>query len=48
VNELVIGDFFMQKGHVITYESRKLSLVEHNHLVLEKQLLAIVHALKVW
>jgi hypothetical protein len=31
----------MQEGHVIIYESRKLSLVEHNHLVLEKQLLVM-------
>jgi hypothetical protein len=38
----------MQEGHVITYELRKLSLVEHIHLVIEKQLLAIIHVLKVW
>ncbi len=32
----------------MAYESKKLSLGEHNYFIYEKELLAIVHALKIW
>jgi len=32
----------------MAYESRKLSLVERNYPTHEKELLAIIHSLKVW
>jgi hypothetical protein len=32
----------------MAYESKKLSLGEHNYLIYDKELSAIVHALKIW
>ncbi len=38
----------MQEGKVIAYESKKLNNAKVNYLVHVKELLAIIHALKVW
>jgi len=46
-NKVVISVVLMQ-GHIIAYESRKLSSTKHNYLIYEKNLLIIVYALKVW
>jgi RNase H-like domain found in reverse transcriptase/Reverse transcriptase (RNA-dependent DNA polymerase)/Integrase zinc binding domain len=51
-SDLAIGAVLSQdqgKGHQpIAYESRKLSPAEQNYPVHEKELLAIVHAIKLW
>jgi hypothetical protein len=47
-SDMAIGDVLMQEGRVIAYESKELKNVELNYPVHEKQLLAIIHALKVW
>jgi hypothetical protein len=38
----------MQEGHVICYESRKLSKHEINYVTHDLELASIVHALKMW
>jgi hypothetical protein len=43
-----IGAVLMQEGHPIAYESRKLSSAEFNYTTTEQELLAVVHALKVF
>ena len=47
-SDMATGTVFMQQGRVIVYESRKLNNAKLNYLVHEKELLAIIHALKVW
>ena len=47
-SDMAIGVVFMQEGMVIAYESKRLNNVELNYLVHEIELLAIIHALKVW
>ena len=43
-----IGAVMLQEGRPITFESRKLNSAEKNYHVTEQELLAVVHALKVW
>jgi hypothetical protein len=38
----------LQDGHPIAYESRKLIPAEQRYSVADRELLAVVHALKVW
>ena len=40
--------FLLQEGHPIAFESRKLNSAELNYTVTEKEMLAVVHALRVW
>jgi hypothetical protein len=47
-SDLAIGAVLMQDKRVIAYESRKLSPVELNYSVHEKELLVVIHSLKVW
>ena len=47
-SDLAIGAVLMQDKRVIAYESRKLNTAELNYAVHEKELLAVVHSLKVW
>jgi hypothetical protein len=47
-NDLAIGVVLMQDKRVIAYESRKLSPAELNYHVHEKELLVVIHSLKVW
>ena len=37
-----------QKGHVISYESRKLKTHENNYTTYHLEMVAIIHALKMW
>ena len=37
-----------QEGHVIAYESRKLKIHEKNYATYELELVAVIHALKMW
>jgi hypothetical protein len=46
-NKIAISVVLMQESHIVAYESRKLSSMKHNYLIYEKELLVIVHALKV-
>jgi hypothetical protein len=47
---LGLGAMFLQEGHPVAFEFRKLnsSLAELNYNVMEKEMLAVVHALRVW
>ncbi len=47
-SEEATGAVLMQEGHVVAYESRKLNLVYQNYPTHEKELSAIVDALKIW
>jgi hypothetical protein len=38
----------LQEGHPVAFESRKLTSAELNYNVMEKEMLAVVHALRVW
>ena len=43
-----IAAVLLQDGKAIAYESRKLSPAERNYTTTEQELLAVVHALRVW
>ena len=43
-----LGAVLLQEGHPIAFESRKLNSAELNYTVTEKEMLAVVHALRVW
>jgi hypothetical protein len=38
----------LQEGHPVAFESRKLNSAELNYQTTEKEMLAVVHALRVW
>ena len=43
-----LGGVLIQKGHPITYESRKLKEAEQRYSAHEKQMTALVHCLEIW
>ena len=43
-----IGAVLMQGGCLVAFESKKLDRAQQNYLAYERELLAIVHALKKW
>ena len=43
-----LGAVLFQDGHPIAFESRKMTSAELNYSVSEQELLAIVHALRIW
>ena len=47
-SDLAIYAILMQDKRVVAYESCKLNNAELNYLVHEKELLVVMHALKVW
>ena len=47
-SDLAIGAVLMQDKKIVAYESRKLNSAELNYPVHEKELLAVIHSLKVW
>ena len=47
-SDFAIGAVLSQDGKPVAFESRQMSPAEKNYAVHEKELLAIVHALKVW
>ena len=47
-SDLASGAVLMQDRKIVAYESRKLNSAELNYPVYEKELLAVIHSLKVW
>src|SRR4051812_48194757 len=47
-SDFAVGAVLSQDGKPVAFESRQMSPAEKNYAVHEKELLAIVHALKVW
>jgi hypothetical protein len=47
-SDLGLGGVLLQEGHHVAFESRKLNDAELNHQTTEKEMLAIVYALRVW
>src|SRR3954464_7507020 len=47
-SDFAVGAVLSQDGKPVTFESRQMSPAEKNYAIHEKELLAIVHALKVW
>jgi hypothetical protein len=47
-SDIGLGGVFLLEGHPIAYESRKLNSAEQNYTTTEWEMLAIVHALRVW
>ena len=47
-SDLAIGAVLMQDKKIIAYESRKLNSAELNYRIHKKELLAVIHSLKVW
>jgi hypothetical protein len=43
-----LGACLMQDGHPVAYESRTMSPAERNYTTSEQELLAVVHAMKIW
>ena len=47
-SDLGLGGVLLQDGHPVAFESRKLIPAELNYTTTEKEMLAVVHALRVW
>jgi hypothetical protein len=47
-SDVGLGAVLMQEGRVVAYESRKLSPAEARYTITEREMLAMVHALRVW
>ena len=47
-NDLANGVVLIQNKRVVLYEFCKLKLAKLNYHVLEKELLAVIHVLKIW
>ena len=43
-----LGGVLTQEGHAIAYESRKLKIHEKNYATYDLELVAVIHALKMW
>jgi hypothetical protein len=47
-SDLGLGGVLLQGGHPVAFESRKLNSAELNYQTTEKEMLAVLHALRVW
>ncbi|KAL0287105.1 UNVERIFIED_CONTAM: Retrovirus-related Pol polyprotein from transposon.6 [Sesamum angustifolium] len=47
-SDFALGGVLMQDGHPVAFENRKLKDVERRYSVHEKELLAVVHCLRLW
>jgi hypothetical protein len=47
-SDLGLGGVLLQEGQPVAFESRKLDDAELNYQTTEKEMLAVVHALRVW
>lgn len=43
-----LGGILLQEGHPIAYESWKLNSAKRRYTISEKEMLVVVHCLKVW
>ena len=48
VSDFAISGVLLQKGYHVAYESHKLSEVERRYIAQEKEMLVVIHCLKVW
>jgi ribosomal protein L31 len=46
--DIGLGGVLLQEGHPIAYESCELNSAEQNYTTTEREMLAVVHALRVW
>jgi hypothetical protein len=46
--DLGLGGVLLQEGQPVAFESKKLNKAELNYQTTEKEMLAVVHALRVW
>jgi hypothetical protein len=47
-SDISLGGVLLQEGNPIAYESRKLNSAEQNYTTIERKILVVVHALRVW
>jgi hypothetical protein len=47
-SDIGLGGVLLQESYPIAYESRKLNSAEQNYTTTEREILAVVHALRVW
>jgi len=47
-SDKAIGGVLVQDGHPIAFEGRKLHGAESRYLIHEKEMLAVVHCLRIW
>ncbi|KAL0296210.1 UNVERIFIED_CONTAM: Retrovirus-related Pol polyprotein from transposon.6 [Sesamum radiatum] len=47
-SDFALGGVLMQDGHLVAFGSRKLKDVERRYSVHDKELLAVVHCLRLW
>lgn len=47
-SNFAIGGVLMQYGYLITYDNQKLNEAERRYMVQEKEMIAIIHYLRVW
>ncbi|XP_078434201.1 uncharacterized protein LOC144705415 [Wolffia australiana] len=47
-SNFALGGVLMQDGHLVDYESRKLNDAERRYSVHEKEMIVVVHCLRVW
>jgi ribosomal protein L31 len=47
-SDIRLGGVLLLEGHLIADESRKLNSAEQNYTTTEREMLAVVHALRVW
>jgi hypothetical protein len=47
-SDYALGAILIQNGHPIAFESKQMNQAEKNYHTTDKELLAIVHALKIW
>ena len=47
-SDFALGGVLIQEGHPIAYESQKLNDAKRRYTVSDKEMLAVVHCLRVW
>ena len=47
-SDYALGGMLVQEGHPVAYESCKLTEAERRYTAQEKELLALIHRLRVW
>ena len=47
-SDFALGGVLLQEGHPVAYESHKLSEAERRYTAQEKEMLAVIHCLRVW